>query len=122
LLGFSVVAVVRVWFRLITASLLALTVLFGWGSSVGAWSTGAGGHSNWGSTTWGDTSADGDFDKALATCTTFAGTQAMLIDFVSEHAEIGIDPLVLGFEWGDLDADSADRLAQSMGTAFGVAN
>ena len=57
----------------------------------------------------GNPSADGDFDKALASCTAFAGTSAMLIDFISERAELGVDPLVLGFEWGDLDATEVRR-------------
>ena len=37
---------------------MALVVVVGWGSSVGAWSTGAGGDPNWGSTTFGGTGSD----------------------------------------------------------------
>jgi alkanesulfonate monooxygenase SsuD/methylene tetrahydromethanopterin reductase-like flavin-dependent oxidoreductase (luciferase family) len=57
----------------------------------------------------GNPTADGDFDRALATCTAFAGTPVMLIEFISERSELGIDPLVLGFEWGDLDASEVRR-------------
>jgi alkanesulfonate monooxygenase SsuD/methylene tetrahydromethanopterin reductase-like flavin-dependent oxidoreductase (luciferase family) len=53
--------------------------------------------------------ADGDFDKALAMCGAFAGTPSMLVDFIGERAELGIDPLVLGLEWGDLDATEVRR-------------
>lgn len=52
----------------------------------------------------GKPSADGDFDAATEMCIAFAGTPSMLVDFIGERAELGIDPLVLGFEWGDLDA------------------
>lgn len=51
----------------------------------------------------GNPSADGDFDKALASCLAFAGTPAMLVDFIAARAALGIDPMLLGFEWGDLD-------------------
>ena len=44
--------------RLATATLLVLVVVAGWGSAVGAWSTGAGGDPNWGSTTFGGTGFD----------------------------------------------------------------
>ncbi|MEC8924176.1 MAG: SBBP repeat-containing protein, partial [Actinomycetota bacterium] len=44
--------------RLATATLLVLSLLAGWGSAVGAWSTGAGGDPNWGSTTFGGTGFD----------------------------------------------------------------
>ena len=54
-------------------------------------------------------SADGDYDKALATNLAFAGTPAMMIDFVAERSELGIDPIVLGFEWGDLDTTEVRR-------------
>ncbi|MDH3684395.1 MAG: LLM class flavin-dependent oxidoreductase [Acidimicrobiia bacterium] len=54
-------------------------------------------------------SADGDYDKALATNIAFAGTPAMMTAFVAERAQLGIDPLVLGFEWGDLDATEVRR-------------
>jgi hypothetical protein len=47
---------VRRTFPLLIAScFVALVVVVGWGSSVGAWSTGAGGDPNWGSTTFGGT-------------------------------------------------------------------
>ena len=49
--------------------------------------------------------ADGDFDKALSNCLAFAGTPNMFIDFISERAEVGIDPLIFAFNWGDLDAN-----------------
>ncbi len=57
----------------------------------------------------GSPSADGDYDKALATCTGFAGTPAMLVDFISERAELGIDPFIMCFEWGDLDSAEVRR-------------
>jgi alkanesulfonate monooxygenase SsuD/methylene tetrahydromethanopterin reductase-like flavin-dependent oxidoreductase (luciferase family) len=57
----------------------------------------------------GNPSSDGDFDTALAMCNAFAGTPAMLVDFISERAEIGVDPLVCGFEWGDLDSNEVRR-------------
>ena len=43
---------------LIASCFLALVVVVGWGSSVGAWDTAAGSDSNWGSTTFGGTSND----------------------------------------------------------------
>jgi len=59
---------------------VALVVVVGWGSSVGAWSAGAGGDPNWGSLTWGGT--DGDYGRSVAvdgsgnvyTIGNFAGT------------------------------------------------
>lgn len=54
-------------------------------------------------------SSGGDYDAALARNTTFAGTPAMLIDFISARAEVGIDPMMLAFDWGDLDASDARR-------------
>ena len=48
--------------------------------------------------------ANGDFDQALAMNMAFAGTPAAFTEFVNERAELGIDPLVLGFEFGDLTA------------------
>jgi len=56
-----------------------------------------------------DPTAGGDFDKAVATCRAFAGTPEMLIDFVSERAKLGIDPLIVGFEWGDLSTAEVRR-------------
>ncbi len=53
--------------------------------------------------------ADGDFDKAIAMSTAFSGSPSRLVDFIAERAELGIDPLVLGFEWGDLDASEVRR-------------
>ena len=44
---------------------MALVVVVGWGSSVGAWSTGAGGDPNWGSTTFGGTSNDRAYAVAV---------------------------------------------------------
>ncbi len=53
-------------FPLVIAScLLALVVVVGWGSSVGAWSTGAGADSDWGSTTFGGTSDDHGYSVAV---------------------------------------------------------
>ncbi|MDE0874712.1 MAG: SBBP repeat-containing protein, partial [Acidimicrobiales bacterium] len=43
---------------LIASCLVALVVVVGWGSSVGAWDTTAGSDTNFGSTTWGGTSVD----------------------------------------------------------------
>ena len=57
----------------------------------------------------GNPTVDGDWDKALAASVAFAGTPSMLIDFIGERAEIGIDPLLLGFEFGDLDTAEVRR-------------
>ncbi|SVD44970.1 uncharacterized protein METZ01_LOCUS397824, partial [marine metagenome] len=48
----------RTFPRLVASCFVALVVVVGWGSSVGAWSTGAGGDPNWGSTTFGGTGND----------------------------------------------------------------
>ncbi|HJM22156.1 MAG TPA: hypothetical protein QF409_09245, partial [Acidimicrobiales bacterium] len=50
---------------LIASCWLALVVVVGWGSSVEAWSTGAGGDPNWGSTTLGGTSDDYGYSVAV---------------------------------------------------------
>ncbi|MAW70175.1 MAG: hypothetical protein CL422_00055, partial [Acidimicrobiaceae bacterium] len=42
-----------------------LVVVVGWGSSVEAWDTGAGGDPNWGSTTFGGTSSDVGYSVAV---------------------------------------------------------
>ncbi|MEM7114523.1 MAG: LLM class flavin-dependent oxidoreductase [Chloroflexota bacterium] len=52
----------------------------------------------------GNPTKGGDFDQALAESAAFAGTPDMFFDFVSERAAVGIDPLVLTFDWGDLSA------------------
>ena len=57
----------------------------------------------------GSPSANGDFDQALQIGLAFAGTPAMFVEYVAERAELGIDPLLLGFEWGDLDAGEVRR-------------
>ena len=48
----------RFFLQLVTTCVLVLVVVVGWGSAVGAWSTGAGGDPNWGSTTFGGTGFD----------------------------------------------------------------
>ncbi|HJL99890.1 MAG TPA: SBBP repeat-containing protein, partial [Acidimicrobiales bacterium] len=50
---------------LIASCFVALVVVVGWGSSVGAWSTGAGGDPNWGSTTFGGTNSDRAYGVAV---------------------------------------------------------
>ena len=54
-------------------------------------------------------SAGGDFDLALSIDMAFAGTPAMLVDFIGQRAELGIDPLLLGLEWGDLESTEVRR-------------
>lgn len=51
--------------------------------------------------------ADGDFDKAMAFGVAFAGTPAMLCERLQGYS--GADPVMLGFEWGDLDASEVRR-------------
>ena len=51
-----------------------------------------------------DPTCGGDFDAALERCMAFAGTPSMLADFIAARAELGIDPMMLAFEWGDLSA------------------
>ena len=53
--------------------------------------------------------ADGDFDKAMAAGIAFAGTPAMLCEQLGGHNELGIDPVLLGFDWGDLTAAESRR-------------
>ncbi|MDP6284457.1 MAG: SBBP repeat-containing protein, partial [Acidimicrobiales bacterium] len=50
---------------LIASCFVALVVVVGWGSSVGAWSTGDGGDPNWGSTPFGGTSSDHGYGVAV---------------------------------------------------------
>jgi alkanesulfonate monooxygenase SsuD/methylene tetrahydromethanopterin reductase-like flavin-dependent oxidoreductase (luciferase family) len=57
----------------------------------------------------GNPTADGDFDKALALGTAFAGTPAMLLERLEGYRHIGIDPLVLCFDWGNLSATETRR-------------
>ena len=57
----------------------------------------------------GNPTADGDFDKALAMGTAFAGTPAMLLEHLEGYRSIGIDPLVLCFDWGNLSATETRR-------------
>ena len=51
--------------------------------------------------------ADGDFDKAVAYGIAFAGTPAMLREQLEGYR--CADPVVLGFEWGDLDVKEVRR-------------
>jgi alkanesulfonate monooxygenase SsuD/methylene tetrahydromethanopterin reductase-like flavin-dependent oxidoreductase (luciferase family) len=57
----------------------------------------------------GNPTADGDFDKALALGTAFAGTPAMLLERLEGYRSIGIDPVVLCFDWGNLSATERRR-------------
>jgi len=52
-------------------------------------------------------SADGDFDKAAAWGLAVAGTPQMLRERLQAYRDI--DPMVLVFEWGDLDAKEVRR-------------
>lgn len=51
--------------------------------------------------------ADGDFDKAMAWGLAFAGTPAMLCEMLEAYR--CADPVVLGFEWGDLETSEVRR-------------
>ncbi len=51
--------------------------------------------------------ADGDFDKAAAWGLAFAGTPAMLREHLEGYRDV--DPMILCFEWGDLDASEVRR-------------
>jgi len=53
--------------------------------------------------------ADGDFDKAVRSGIAFAGTPAMLNEQLERYREVGIDPIVLGFDWGDLETAEVRR-------------
>lgn len=57
----------------------------------------------------GNPTANGDFDKALALGTAFAGTPAMLLERLAGYRGIGIDLLVLCFDWGNLSAAETRR-------------
>ncbi len=57
----------------------------------------------------GNPTANGDFDKALALGTAFAGTPAMLLERLEDYRGIGIDPVVLCFDWGNLSATETRR-------------
>lgn len=57
----------------------------------------------------GNPTANGDFDKALALGTAFAGTPAMLVERLESYRGIGIDPVVLCFDWGNLRAAETRR-------------
>jgi alkanesulfonate monooxygenase SsuD/methylene tetrahydromethanopterin reductase-like flavin-dependent oxidoreductase (luciferase family) len=57
----------------------------------------------------GNPTADGDFDKALAMGTAFAGTPAMLLAHLEGYCSIGIDLLVLCFDWSNLSATETRR-------------
>jgi alkanesulfonate monooxygenase SsuD/methylene tetrahydromethanopterin reductase-like flavin-dependent oxidoreductase (luciferase family) len=57
----------------------------------------------------GNPTANGDFDKALALGTAFAGTPAMLLEHLEGYRSVGIDPLVLCFDWGNLSATETRR-------------
>jgi len=57
----------------------------------------------------GNPTADGDFDKALALGTAFAGTPAMLLERLEGYRSLGIDPVVLCFDWGNLSATETRR-------------
>jgi alkanesulfonate monooxygenase SsuD/methylene tetrahydromethanopterin reductase-like flavin-dependent oxidoreductase (luciferase family) len=57
----------------------------------------------------GNPTANGDFDKALALGTAFAGTPAMLVERLESYRGIGIDPVVLCFDWGNLSATETRR-------------
>jgi alkanesulfonate monooxygenase SsuD/methylene tetrahydromethanopterin reductase-like flavin-dependent oxidoreductase (luciferase family) len=57
----------------------------------------------------GNPTADGDFDKALVLGTAFAGTPAMLLERLEGYHSVGIDLLVLCFDWGNLSATETRR-------------
>ena len=57
----------------------------------------------------GNPTANGDFDQALALGTAFAGTPAMLLEHLESYLGLGLDPVVLCFDWGDLSATEARR-------------
>lgn len=57
----------------------------------------------------GNPTANGDFDKASALGTAFAGTPAMLLERLEGYRGIGIDPVVLCFDWGNLSATETRR-------------
>ncbi|MFT7650494.1 MAG: alkanesulfonate monooxygenase SsuD [Candidatus Poriferisodalaceae bacterium] len=53
--------------------------------------------------------ADGDFDLAAKKGVAFAGTPAMLSERLNEYSEVGIDLVMLGFDWGNLEAKEVRR-------------
>lgn len=55
----------------------------------------------------GNPTANGDFDKASALGTAFAGTPAMLIERLETYRGLDLDPVVLCFDWGNLNAAEA---------------
>jgi alkanesulfonate monooxygenase SsuD/methylene tetrahydromethanopterin reductase-like flavin-dependent oxidoreductase (luciferase family) len=57
----------------------------------------------------GNPTANGDFDKALALGTAFAGTPAMLVERLERYHGLGIDPVVFCFDWGNLSAAETRR-------------
>ncbi|MEE2782719.1 MAG: LLM class flavin-dependent oxidoreductase [Pseudomonadota bacterium] len=71
-------------------------------------------------------SADGDFDRAIAAGIAFAGSPAMLREQLQAYAALGIDLVVLGFDWGDLDAievrNSLDLVAEHVMPDFETQN
>lgn len=52
-------------------------------------------------------SADGDFDKAVMYGLAFAGTPELLCERLMGYRDA--DPVIVGFEWGDLDAREVRR-------------
>ena len=53
--------------------------------------------------------ADGDFEQAKAIGLVLAGSPEMLIERLGAMAEVGVDPVLLGFDWGDLQAREVRR-------------
>ena len=53
--------------------------------------------------------ANGDFDLAQKIGLVLAGTPEMLIQRIGEVAGVGVDPILLGFDWGDLSAAEVRR-------------
>lgn len=57
----------------------------------------------------GNPTANGEFDKAAALGTAFAGTPAMLLERLEGYRGIDIDLVVLCFDWGNLRATETRR-------------